>query len=225
MTFNAAAFAHRSAWIFDVDYTLYGPEAALFEQVVPRITEFVSTALNLPHGEAREVQRTYYLAYGSTLAGMVKHHGTKPHEFTDFVHDIDYGVLRPNPALKAQIAALPGKKLILTNATLKHADQVLTNLGLSFDDFDGSFDVEMADWTPKPAPLPYERMSQQYGVAGHEAVFFEDTAKNLETARDMGWATAWVCADKDERQKGIEFAADQIGTDINSMLDQILGSL
>ena len=47
MTFNPQAFEGRTTWIFDIDYTLYGPEAALFEQVVPRITAFVANHLGL----------------------------------------------------------------------------------------------------------------------------------------------------------------------------------
>lgn len=217
-----ALFSNRSVWIFDVDYTLYGPEAALFEQVVPRITEFVSTALNLPIDQARAKQREYYLAYGSTLAGMVHHHGVDPHSFSGFVHDIDYGFLKPNPSLKEKIAALPGRKLIFTNATLSHADKVLGGLDLSFDDFDGAFDVEMADWTPKPHTLPYERLMQQFHVAPDQAVFFEDTAKNLETAKTLGWGTVWIKSDADDRQKGLDYNADLIGPNIDGLLDQIL---
>ena len=220
-----AAFANRSVWIFDVDYTLYGPEAALFEQVVPRITEFVSTALDLSLDQARVKQREYYLAYGSTLAGMVRHHGVDPHVFTSFVHDIDYGVLQPNPGLKEQIAALPGRKLIFTNATLSHADKVLGGLDLSFNDFDGAFDVEMADWTPKPHTLPYERLMQQFDVDPDQAVFFEDTAKNLETAKSLGWSTVWIKSDQDDRQDGVEYPADLTGPTIDGLLDQILKSV
>ena len=160
-----AAFAGRSVWIFDVDYTLYAPEAALFEQVASRITAFVSSALDLPLDQARAKQREYYLTYGTTLAGMVRHHGIDPRLFSSFVHDIDYGVLTPNRSLKHKIAALPGRKLIFTNATLAHVDKVLGGLDLSFDDFDGAFDVEMADWTPKPHPLPYKRLMERFQVA------------------------------------------------------------
>jgi len=216
------AYADRDTWIFDVDYTLYGPEAALFEQVVPRITEFVATHLNLDADRAREVQRQYYQTYGSTLAGMVRHHGVDPHVFSDFVHHIDYSVLKPSKSLKEKIAALPGRKLIFTNATMKHAGQVLEGLGLSFDDFDHSFDVEMADWTPKPDVLPYERLMQQFDVAADKAVFFEDTPKNLKTAQQLGWGTVWIKAGDDPRNQGQSFAADLEVPAIEQALDLIL---
>lgn len=218
-------FNDRNVWIFDVDYTLYGPEASLFEQVVPRITEFVGQHLGLVPDEARKVQRQYYLTYGSTLAGMVRHHGVDPHAFSDFVHHIDYGVLQANPDLRSQIAALPGRKLLFTNATMKHAHAVLGGLGLELSDFDHAFDVEMADWTPKPAPLPYERLMKQFDIDPRRAVFFEDTAKNLETARDLGWGTVWIKADQDSRQNGIDFAADLTVPKIETALTEIIKSV
>ena len=168
------------------------------------------------------MQRQYYLSYGSTLAGMVRHHGVDPHVFSDFVHDIDYGVLRPHRALREKIAQLPGRKFLFTNATLSHAGKVLDGLGLSFDDFDGSFDVEMADWTPKPAALPYERITKAFDIDPARAVFFEDTAKNLETAKQMGWATCWIAADDDARQAGLTYEADLKGQAIEPVLDQLL---
>ena len=217
-------FDQCRAWIFDVDYTLYGPEAALFEQVVPRITQFVSQTLDLPMAEARDLQRQYFQAYGSTLGGMVRHHAIDPHAFTDFVHGIDYSVLRPNPHLRQQIATLPGRKFLFTNATRKHAKSVLTGLGLDLSDFDGAFDVEMANWTPKPHRLPYDLISDQFDIAPEEAVFFEDTSVNLATARDLGWKTVWIKSGDDPRQDGTEFAADLRSSHITQALAHILGS-
>ena len=213
---------HRSAWIFDVDYTLYGPDSALFEQVVPRITQFVAGHLNLSIEKAREVQRHYYLTYGSTMAGMARHHDVDPHDYSAFVHNIDYSVLRADPALKAKIQALPGQAFIFTNATMTHARDVLAGLGLSLDDFDGAFDVEMAEWTPKPDPRPYHQVMETFAIDPAQAVFFEDTAKNLKTAEDLGWSTVWIRAENDARQAGQSYQAALTAPCVNTALDQIL---
>ena len=222
MYFNPSAFKGRTTWIFDVDYTLYGPEAALFEQVVPRITAFVAKNLGLDSARARAVQREYYLKYGSTLRGLHIHHGVEPKEYSAYVHDIDYTVLKPAPSMREKIAALPGRKLLFTNATMGHARDVLANLGMSEDDFDGAFDVEMAGWKPKPDPTPYEWLRQAFDFNHASAVFFEDTPKNLLTARDLGWGTAWISAASDLRQQGQVFEADARGPTLESILDQIL---
>ncbi len=217
-------FDQCRVWIFDVDYTLYGPEAALFEQVVPRITQFVSQTLGLPMAAARDLQRKYFRDYGSTLGGMVRHHAIDPHAFTDFVHAIDYGVLRPAPQLKQQIAALPGRKLLFTNATRKHAKSVLAGLGLNLNDFDGAFDIEMANWTPKPNRRPYDLISDLFDIAPEEAVFFEDTLTNLATAQDLGWKTVWIKTNEDQRQHGMKFAADLSSRSVTQALAQLLSS-
>ena len=77
-------------------------------------------------------------------------------------------------------------------------------------DFDGAFDVEMADWTPKPDPLPYHCRLQAHSDFDHASAVkffrFEDTAKNLlvricsrflQPPADLGWATAWISAQDD----------------------------
>ena len=112
-----------------------------------------------------------------------------------------------------------------TNATLSHAGNVLAGLGLSFDDFDGAFDVEMADWVPKPATLTYERITDRFDIDPTKAVFFEDTAKNLETAQQIGWATVWIKAAQGGLQPNPGFAADLTVPKIEDALDQILRSV
>src|SRR5438128_1309182 len=121
-------FARVNAWVFDLDNTLYPHHANLWQQVDERIREFVAKALNVARDEAQRVQKDYYKRYGTTLRGLMIEHGMKPDDFLDFVHEIDHSPLEPNPALGAAIAKLPGRKLILTNGTKKHADAVTQKL-------------------------------------------------------------------------------------------------
>ena len=55
----------------------------------------------------------------------------EPDDYLDFVHQIDHSPLEPNPALGAALEKLPGRKLILTNGTRKHADAVMRRLEIA----------------------------------------------------------------------------------------------
>ena len=55
------------------------------------------------------------------------------------------------PALGAAIERLPGRKLILTNGTRRHADAVLARLDLDAH-FEDVFDIVAAELEPKPSP-------------------------------------------------------------------------
>ena len=115
---------------------------------------------------------------------------SQPDEFLAYVHEIDCTVLPPAPRLDAALARIPGRKLVFTNGSLRHAENVLNQMGLAHH-FDGVFDIKAADYIPKPAIETYRRMIEQFGFDPKEAVMFEDLAHNLKAASELGMTTVW----------------------------------
>ena len=109
------------------------------------------------------MQKDYYKRYGTTMRGLMTEHGMKPDDYLEFVHQIDHSPLEPNPALGAALEKLPGRKLILTNGTRKHADAVMKRLEIH-QHFEDVFDIAAADLDPKPLPQVYERFLARHGV-------------------------------------------------------------
>src|SRR5947199_305713 len=122
------AFAHVETWVFDLDNTLYPHHLNLWQQVDERIRDYIAAYLKVTQEEAFRLQKDYYKRYGTSMRGLMTEHGMKPDDFLDFVHQIDHSPLTPNAALGAAIEGLPGRKLILTNGTRRHADAVLARL-------------------------------------------------------------------------------------------------
>ena len=118
-------------------------------------------------------------------------HGIAPDDFLEFVHDIDHTAVAANPRLAEAIAALPGRKFILTNGSLAHAEKVAQRLGVP-DHFDDIFDIARLDLVPKPARETYDRFLAETGVAPKNAAMFEDLARNLEVPKALGMATVLV---------------------------------
>lgn len=183
-------------WVFDLDNTLYPATCDLFAQVDARMTEFVSNLLSLPKGAARAVQKHYYATHGTTLSGLMLHHGLEPAEFLDYVHDIDLTPLIYNEDLRDVVAALPGRKFVYTNGSRGHAEQVTKKLKLDTI-FDGIFAIEDSDYTPKPNQASFDRFVAQHGIVPAETAFFEDLGRNLEPAFAMGFITVLVRSEKD----------------------------
>jgi putative hydrolase of the HAD superfamily len=188
-------FADIEAWVFDLDNTLYAPGKNLFAQIDVRMTAFIQDALKVDKDEAFRVQKEFLGEYGTTLSGLMAVHGLPPGPFLDFVHDIDVTVLDPDPHLANAIAALPGKKFIFTNGTLGHAERVSAQLGL-WHLFDDVFDIVAADYAPKPNAATYPKMLARFGIDAGRSAFFEDMARNLTPAHQLGMATVLV-AEKD----------------------------
>jgi putative hydrolase of the HAD superfamily len=182
---------HIDTWLFDLDNTLYPPESELMSLIAARMTRFVARETGLPHDQAFALQKKYLNEHGTTLAGLMANHGVKPEAFLEEVHDVSMDGLTADPELRAAIAALPGRRLVFTNGDKAHADRVLAKLKLD-DLFEGVFHIALADYVPKPHPDTFARMIKVHAVDPARAVFFEDTARNLEPAFALGMTTVLV---------------------------------
>jgi putative hydrolase of the HAD superfamily len=187
----ARGFGAVETWVFDLDNTLYPHDLNLWQQIDERIRAFVSNFLRVTHDEAFRVQKDYYKRYGTTMRGLMAEHGLRPDDFLEFVHQIDHSPLLPNPELGAAIEQLPGRKLILTNGTRKHAEAVMRRLDIDRH-FEDVFDIAAADLDPKPLPQVYDRFLHRHGVDPGRAAMFEDLARNLEVPHALGMATVLV---------------------------------
>lgn len=193
---SGKSLSHVTDWVFDLDNTLYPRSCNLFAQIDSLITDYVATITGLDRDEARVLQKTYYRDNGTTLNGLMEFHGVDPDHFLSVVHAIDYSPVAADPALVEAIAALPGRKLIFTNADTGHAESVLQRLGAA-DLFEGIFDIRATGYSPKPEKLAYDKFLQHFGVAPERAVMFDDLEKNLKSPHELGMSTVQVIAGDD----------------------------
>ncbi len=195
-TIHASAridLSHIDAWVFDLDNTLYPAECNLFAQMHVKMEAFIQQRLGLSQEAARRLHKDYYVRYGTALSGLMRENAIEPGDFLDYVHDIDLAVVEANEALASAIAALPGKRYIFTNGSVKHAENVMARLGVD-GLFDAIFDIEAAAYTPKPHRETYERFLGANAIAAKRAAMFEDLAHNLESAHALGMTTVLVCS-------------------------------
>ena len=182
---------HYEAWIFDLDNTLYSARTNLFDQIDALIRTYICENLGLEEETASQLKRSYYETYGSSLRGLMDHHAIDPHDFLGFVHDIDLSILDPAPDLDRALAALPGRKLIFTSASTRHANRVMERLGIEAH-FEDIYDIHAANYWPKPNPGTYDHMLETFQVDPKRSIFFEDMAHHLAPAAALGMTTVWV---------------------------------
>ncbi|MEL6549069.1 MAG: pyrimidine 5'-nucleotidase [Pseudomonadota bacterium] len=181
-------------WVFDLDNTLYPPEARLFDQIERRMASFISRRLSVSDEAAHDLRSRYWANHGTTLAGLMAHHDVEPGEFLADVHDIDFTGLAPHPPLADALDLLPGRKIIFTNGDVPYARNVLTAIGLA-ESFDALYGIEHARYIPKPAAEAFEAIIALDGLAPERAVMFEDTQRNLEVPHALGMTTVYVGPD------------------------------
>lgn len=187
-------FNHVDTWIFDLDNTLYPASCNLFAQVDLRMSEFIAKTIGVPREHARHLQKAYYRQFGTTLAGLMKVHKLAPGPFLEYVHDIDLSVVPPMPDLAAAIEALPGRRLIFTNGSRLHAENVARKLGV-LDLFEDICDIAAMDYVPKPEREAFDRMLKLHAVPAAQAAMFEDMPHNLVPASTLGMTTVLVHSD------------------------------
>jgi len=213
-------FAHIDTWIFDLDLTLYGPEANIMAQVRDRIALFVEKHFNIGSDEAHKIRHTYWKKYGTTLGGLMAENKVEPNGYLDFVHDVDMDLLRPDADLRRQIISLPGRKLIFTNADAPYAERVLAARGLE-NLFEDIFDIHRMQHVPKPAVESYDSLCAQLDINPARALFVEDSAHNLVPAKVLGMTTIWVNHGTEAVSSDTEQYIDQEIADLNDWLSSI----
>ena len=212
-------------WIFDLDNTIYDFNLGLFKSVSSRMTEYIKVFFDLNEFDALTLQRDMYKKYGLTLRGLMIEKKINPEPFLEFVHDVDFSELNEDITLKTLLGKIKGKKSIYTNATFKHAKNILKSMGI-FQEFEIIFDIKDANYIAKPDFNSYLMMKKKIGLNNKnisKSIFFEDTAKNLKPAKELGMSTVWIenafnRKEADNLREYINFT----GSDIKSILSNML---
>ena len=184
-------FENKKFWLFDLDNTLYSPSCRLFDQVDRNITNYISKYLELKWDVAYRLQKFFFRKYGTTMHGLMIEHGINPNHFLEYVHDIDLSPVSPNPELAKALARLEGRKIVFTNGSVEHAENVMKRIGVH-DHFETVFDIVASDFQPKPKRVAYDKLVQERSIHSQDSVMIEDIARNLKPAHEMGMTCVWV---------------------------------
>lgn len=185
----------RTLWVFDLDNTLHNATPHIFPHINRSMTAYLQQHLQLDEAAANDLRVHYWQRYGATLSGLMRHHGTAPEHFLWHTHQfpgLDRMVLR-EPRLRHVLKALPGRKVVFSNAPLHYADAVLKLLRVD-DLFDDVIAVEHTRYRPKPDSYGFMHLLKSHRVKAAQCVMIEDSLENLRTAKRLGMRTVWVHA-------------------------------
>ena len=217
-------FSHIQTWVFDLDNTLYSARDGVFVQVHQRMGQFIAERLGLAADDAKALQRDYFTRHGTTLRGLMVERDIDPHDYLDYVHDIDLSVISTAPWLDDALAALPGRKLIYTNATTPYASRILQRLSIDHH-FDDIFDIVAADFEPKPGESAFDQFLADHRVDASRACMVEDMAINLKPAAARGMTTVWLREDHDDAHHKHLAKAGAPGEALPNYVDHVIDDL
>ena len=181
--------------MFDLDNTLHNAGAHIFPHINRAMTQYLQDDLNLDEAGASQLRERYWLRYGATLQGLMRHHGTDPDHFLWHTHQfpaLHQMVLRQR-GLRSALQRLPGRKLVYSNAPAHYIHRVLELLGIA-DLFEEVFTIEHAGYRPKPDTQGFRRLFRRMRLNPSRCIMVEDTLANLKTAKKLGMKTVLVGA-------------------------------
>ncbi|HET7197943.1 MAG TPA: pyrimidine 5'-nucleotidase [Burkholderiales bacterium] len=187
----------RRVWIFDLDNTLHDARARSFPDMHRQINEYLQRYFGVDAAGADRIRDKFWRAYGTTLNGLMRHHGADPRHFLRETHvfpELADMVVREN-ALKHALARLGGTKLVFSNAPRHYVEGVLRAIGLRRQ-FRAVYSIEDARYRGKPALHGFHVLLRKHHLDPHRCAFVDDALENLRTAHRLGIATVWVSRER-----------------------------
>jgi putative hydrolase of the HAD superfamily len=185
----------RRVWIFDLDNTLHDARVHIFPSMHTQIQDFLKRQLGLDDAGADRMRRDFWLRYGTTLRGLMRHHGTDPRHFLAETHvfpELADMVVHEN-AVKHALARLGGTKLVFSNAPRHYVEEVLRAIGLARY-FDAVYTIEDARYRGKPETAGFHYLLRKHDLDPHRCALVDDILDNLRAAHRLGMSTVWVSA-------------------------------
>lgn len=180
-------------WLFDLDNTLHNASPHIFPHINRSMTRYLEQHLGLGLDEANALRMQYWHRYGATMLGLMRHHGTDPDHFLVETHRFDrlHEMMVFERALRGMLRALPGRRIVFSNAPRHYAEAVLEIMGVRrlFEDVVG---IEDLDYHPKPGIRAYHSLLQRRRLNAAQCIMLEDSAVNLRTAKRLGMRTVLV---------------------------------
>jgi len=178
--------------VIDLDNTLYAADSGVFARMDQRMTAFVAKELEIDAKTANELRVKYWKEYGTTLRGMMLHHGMEPEVFLHDVHNINaHEILSEDKALDKALTRLPGRKIIHTNGIHEHAERILETLGV-LHHFERIYDIRFNRYIPKPCKETLAMLIEKEGATPNRTLVVDDMPDNLAAAAALGCKTVWI---------------------------------
>ncbi|MBA4314910.1 MAG: pyrimidine 5'-nucleotidase [Alcaligenaceae bacterium] len=182
-------------YLLDLDNTLHHASTHILPEINRQMTRYLAEHLALDPQQASELRTQYWLRYGATLLGMMRHHQTNPHHFLASTHRFE-GLKKLSSrhgSVPHRLGKLPGLRIMLTNAPRAYAVELCKEMGLyrhlhaviAIEDM-----VVHQTWRPKPANILWPNLKSK--LKGKRALLVDDTLGHLEQAARHGIQTSWI---------------------------------
>ncbi len=182
--------------LIDLDDTTYPTSVGVWPILTERVFQYMLDVVGIAKDEIPEKRERLFMEHGTTMRGLNIEYGIDVEDYLEYVHEVDLSkVIQPDYQLRDALSSLPQEKWIFTNASRKHACNVLERLGIT-EQFLGVIDVMDTEPWCKPHAEAFEIALKLAGEPQPgETLFVDDLEVNLDAARKLGLQTLRVSAE------------------------------
>ena len=196
---NLEAYGLRpkpEAIFFDCDDCLYFDNWEVARHLTEKIEEWCVKHAGLPEGQAYLLYKKHGTALRGLLAeGHMEHCDEAIDQYLKDVHDLPINdLLEPDKELQQMLEDMDPSipKYVFTASARHHAERCLQALGVH-GYFEDIIDVRSVGLVTKHSDEAFHAAMKIAGVKDPEAcVFLDDSIKNIEAARRIGWRSILV---------------------------------
>ena len=193
-----AAIPDDAVCFFDCDDCLYFNDWETAGLLTQKIEAYCLQELALAPGKAYELYKEHGTCLkGLIVEGIIDNTPAAIDTYLEACHDVPLESIKPDPELRALLLRIDRPRWVFTASVASHAQRCLEALGIA-DLFLGIIDCKTCGLATKHSPEAFEAAMRAAGLSaaandGARCVFFDDSVKNLRTAKkDMGWVTCLV---------------------------------
>eukprot|EP00752_Nemacystus_decipiens_P018544 g16627.t1 len=196
--------------LFDLDGTLYPLDNGYHTHVRQNMWRFMREKLGIEDPE--KVWRPLFQMYNQSAKGL-RVGGGYEFDLAEFWTYVRAGaadfIKEAPPGVKSALEKLPQTdKHVFTNCNEIEAEEALALLGIRHH-FKGVFGAKSMGDTCKPDKEAFLGVLSSLGADPAKSVMFEDSFKNLVTAKSLGMSTVFVQSDT-AREEGV--SEEQLAT-------------
>ena len=226
--------------LFDLDGTLYDQDNGYENNIHNNVLKFMVDAkggkFDKIHTieEAKREWKPIFAKYNLTKRGLLgEGYEFDISEYDRFIRQGAPNFIRKDPELREFLLSLRQKrKFIFTNAPEESAYEILNLLGVA-DLFEAVLGTSFLEHRIcKPEMEAFEKVLNQIGVAKsdcHKVCFFEDSFKNLEAGKKLGFGTVFVSSSTmtaegrsiDDLAQFDAVIEKKVGVDLKKMLPEL----
>jgi len=178
--------------LLDLDNTLYPKSSGLLPAVDGKIDAYIQLKLGWDAQKLTVMRRQYWKEYGTTLSGMIVHHGTDPEEYIRMTYDLDVSrYISADARLEQTLHAIELPKIVFSNSPREYVERVLKVLGID-GLIEAVYDIRFCNYFGKPNPDSYRKVLSHLQASGEECIFVDDSRVNVIGAEAVGMTAVWL---------------------------------